>query len=85
VYWAFPSLLRLAEGLQAWGDDHGEAMRPAIGLAVARAFSFAAYWTLARIPGFGSMVCLVDTVLFALYYRAIVSNANTMGARSRGG
>jgi hypothetical protein len=84
-YWAFPSFAKLADGFQAWGDDHPEQpVKPATGLGIAKAASFVAYWTIAWIPGFAFMVCIVDVVLFALYYRAVVFNANLVIDRHRG-
>lgn len=85
MYWAFPSLLKLADGFHAWGDEHPEQpIKPAAGLAVAKAASFVAYWTIAWIPGFALFVCAADAVLFTLYYRAVVFNANLVIDSDRG-
>ena len=85
-YWAFVSLGRLASGFEAWGTDHPERpIRLARGLAMGKAAAFVASWTagwaLSRAPylgGFGitGIVVIIDAVLFALYYRAVVHNAN---------
>jgi predicted Ser/Thr protein kinase len=84
-YWAFVSLGRLAAGFHAWGDDHPDRpIRPAGGLAIAKAASFVAYWTVAWLPGLAWIVCTVDAVLFALYYRAVVFNANQVIAVEAG-
>jgi hypothetical protein len=86
AYWVFPSLLKLADGFQAWSEDHPEQpIKPAAGLGVAKAASFLAYWTIAWIPGFALIVCAVDAVLFALYYRAVVFNANLVIGKHRAG
>jgi hypothetical protein len=75
----------LANGFDAWGDDHPDRpIRLAGGLAIAKASSFVAYWTIAWLPGLGSIVAAVDAVLFALYYRAVVSNANQVIAAEPG-
>jgi len=84
-FWAFVSLGRLATGFEAWGDDHPDrSITPAGGLAVAKATSFVAYWTIAWLPGLASIVGVVDAVLFWLYYRAVVSNANQVMAAEAG-
>jgi hypothetical protein len=76
-YWVFVSLPRLADGFNAFREEHpGRPIRDARGLAVAKAISFVCGWTIGWIPGIGSIVAIVDAVLFVLYYRAIVSNAN---------
>ena len=76
-YWAFVSLGRLASGLEAWGEEHpNREIRPTGGLAIAKAASFVAYWTIAWLPGLAAIVAITDVVLFALYYRAVVHNAN---------
>jgi hypothetical protein len=76
-YWVFVSLGRLASGFEAWGNDHPERpIRLAGGLAIAKAASFVAYWTIAWLPGLAAIVAITDVVLFALYYRAVVHNAN---------
>jgi hypothetical protein len=76
-YWAFVSLGRLASGFEAWGDDHPDReIRPAGGLAIAKAASFVASWTIGLLPGFAPLVAIVDAVLFALYYRVVAQSAN---------
>jgi hypothetical protein len=76
-YWAFVSLGRLASGFEAWGDDHSDRqIKPANGLAIAKAASFVASWTIGLLPGLATIVGIADAVLFALYYRAIAHNAN---------
>ena len=78
-YWAFVSLGRLASAFEAWGNDHPDRqVRPAGGLAIAKAASFVAYWTIAWLPGLAAIVAITDVVLFALYYRAIAHNANAV-------
>jgi hypothetical protein len=84
LYWVFPSLVKLADGFQHWGDDHPQQpVKLATGLGIAKAASFVAYWTIAWIPGFALCVCTVDVVLFTLYYRAVVSNANLVIDQNR--
>ena len=76
-YWVFVSLGRLASGFEAWGNDHPDrTIKLAGGLAIAKAASFVAYWTIAWLPGLAAIVALTDIVLFALYYRAVAHNAN---------
>jgi serine/threonine protein kinase len=76
-YWAFVSLGRLASGFEAWGDDHPDRpIKLAGGLAIAKAASFVATWTIGLLPGLATIVSIVDVILFALYYRAVVHNAN---------
>jgi hypothetical protein len=89
-YWAFVSLGKLASGFEAWGNDHPDRqIRPASRVAIAKAAAFVATWTLAwaswhalsqapYLGGFGitGIVVIIDAVLFALYYRAVVHNAN---------
>ena len=85
-YWAFISLGKLASGFERWGNDHPERpIRHARELAIGKAAAFVASWTvgwiLGREPylgGFGitGIVVIIDAVLFALYYRAVVHNAN---------
>ena len=85
-YWAFVSLGRLASGFEAWGKDHPERpIRRARELAIWKAAAFVASWTVGwalghepYLGGFGvtGIVVIVDAVLFALYYRAVVHNAN---------
>ncbi len=76
-YWAFVSLGRLASGLEAWGEEHpNREIRPTGGLAIAKAASFVASWTIGFLPGLAAIVGFADAVLFALYYRAIAHNAN---------
>jgi hypothetical protein len=76
-YWIFITLRRLADGFNAFREEHpGRPIRDARGLATAKAISFVCGWTIGWIPGLGSIVAIVDAILFVLYYRAIVSNAN---------
>jgi hypothetical protein len=89
-YWAFVSLGRLASGFEAWGKDHPEhSIRQARALAMGKAAAFVASWTvgwassrvLSQEPYLGGfritgIVVIIDAVLFALYYRAVVRNAN---------
>jgi len=76
-YWVFVSLVGLAEGFNALGEKERVILRRnAVGLGIAKAISFIAFWTIAWIPSLAPVVCIVDAVLFVLYYRAIVSNAN---------
>ncbi len=76
-YWAFVSLGRLASGFEAWGDEHPDRqIKPADGLAIAKAASFVASWTIGFLPGLATIVGIADAVLFVLYYRAIAHNAN---------
>jgi hypothetical protein len=76
-YWAFVSLGRLASGFEAWGNDHPHRpIKLAGGLAIAKAASFVASWTIGLLPGLATIVGIADVVLFTLYYRAIAHNAN---------
>jgi predicted Ser/Thr protein kinase len=75
-YWTFVSLRRLASGFHAWSDEHPDRqIRPAGGLAIGKATSFVASWTITG-PVLAPIVAIVDVVLFALYYRAVAHNAN---------
>ena len=76
-YWVFVSLHRLASGFEAWGEEHPDRqIKPAGHLAIAKATSFVASWTIGLLPELAVIVAIVDVVLFALYYRAIANNAN---------
>jgi hypothetical protein len=76
-YWSFVSLGKLASGFEAWGRDHPDRqIRPAGALAIAKAVSFIAWWTIGFLVGVAPIVAINDVVLFALYYRAIAHNAN---------
>jgi hypothetical protein len=76
-YWAFITFVRLADGFNSWRDNLPELpVRDVRGLAIAKAVLFVSFWTLAFIPGLGSILCLVDLAVFALYYQGIVFNAN---------
>ena len=48
------------------------------GWAEAKAVPFVCYWTIAFVPGFVSAVCLADFVVFVVFYRGIVRNANAV-------
>jgi predicted Ser/Thr protein kinase len=77
AYWIFVSLGKLAEGYNAFHDEHGDvSIRNAWGLAIAKAISLIAVWTIGWFPSIGAVVCLVDAALFLQYYRAIGFNAN---------
>jgi hypothetical protein len=81
-YWVFVSLGRLAEGYNAVGDARPKlAIRDTSGLAVAKALSFVAVWTIGWLPGLASIVCIADAVIFVLFYRAVAFNANQVIAR----
>ena len=76
-YWAFVSLHRLASGFEAWGEEHPDRqIKPAGNLAIAKATSFVASWTIGLLPVLAVIVAIVDVTLFALYYRVIAHNAN---------
>ena len=45
-------------------------------LAIAKATSFVASWTIGLLPVLAVIVAIVDVMLFALYYRVIAHNAN---------
>ena len=84
-YWAFVSLVGLAEGFNELGEKERTIPgRNAVGLGIAKAISFIGFWTIAWIPIIAPVVCIVDAVLFILYYRAIVSNANDVIAWNAG-
>ena len=76
-YWAFVTFPRLADGFNAWRSDLPELpMRNMRGLGVAKAILFVCFFTIGWIPGFGSIFSFADLIVFALYYRGIVFNAN---------
>jgi hypothetical protein len=76
-YWAFVSFVRLADGFNAMQDEHPELqIRNANGLGIAKAVGFVAFWTLGWSWTLVSVVCLVDAVIFVLYYRMIAANTN---------
>ena len=78
-YWAFVSLVGLAEGFNELGEKERIVLpRNAVGLGIAKAITFIAFWTIAWIPIFAPVVCIIDAVIFVLFYRAIVSNANAV-------
>ena len=78
-YWAFPSFMKLADGFNAVRDEHPQLpLRNANGLAIAKAVSFVAFWTIGWMWSLVSIVVIVDAVLFVAYYRAIVANANDL-------
>ena len=82
-YWAFVSLVGLAEGFNTLAEKERTILsRNAVGLGIAKAISFIAFWTIAWIPLFASLVCIIDAVLFGLYYRVIVANANDVIAEN---
>ena len=84
-YWVFVSLGRLAEGYNAAGEVRPAlAIRDASGLAVAKALSFVAVWTIGWLPPYTAIVCIADAILFALYYRAVAFNANRVLAGRAG-
>jgi predicted Ser/Thr protein kinase len=77
LYWAFVTFVRLANGFNSWRRDLPELpVKDVRGLAIAKAILFVSVWTIALIPGLGSILNLADLVVFALYYRGIVFNAN---------
>ena len=81
-YWVFVSFGRLADGFNALGDTRPDlGFRNARELATAKAISFVAVWTIGWLPGFASAVCIIDAVLFVLYYRAVAFNANQVVGR----
>jgi predicted Ser/Thr protein kinase len=76
-YWAFVTFVRLADGFNAWRDNlPGLPARDVRTLGIWKAVLFVLFCTIAWIPGFGGIICLADLILFGLYYRAIVFNAN---------
>jgi hypothetical protein len=78
-YWAFVTFPKLAEGFAALRADRPDLpVRRATGLAVAKAIFFVGFWTIGWIPGFSSAVGLLDAIVFALYYRRMVFNANLL-------
>jgi tRNA A-37 threonylcarbamoyl transferase component Bud32 len=84
LYWAFVTFIRLADGFNALRAEHPDwPLKNMRGWAEAKAVLFACYWTLAFVPGFVSLVCLTDFVIFVVFYRGIVHNTNTVIERSR--
>jgi serine/threonine protein kinase len=83
-YWAFVTFPKLAEGFNTPGFEHPEVpMNDARGLGILKAISFVAFWTVAWLPYFASAVALADAIVFALYYRKVVLNANRVTERQR--
>jgi hypothetical protein len=83
-YWAFVTFPKLAAGFTAMRADRPDVpTRNATGLAMAKAIFFVGVWTIAWIPGFASAVCLADLIVFALYYRRMVFNANLLIAQEQ--
>jgi serine/threonine protein kinase len=78
-YWAFPSFMKLADGFNAVRDEHPELLlRNARELAIAKAVSFVAFWTIGWMWSLVSIVVIIDAALFIAYYRVIVANANDL-------
>ena len=77
LYWAFVSFVRLADGYNALAAERPDLkLRNMRGWAEAKAVLFVCYWTVAFIPGFISLVCIIDFITFVMFYRGIVTNAN---------
>jgi hypothetical protein len=75
--WAFITFPRLADGFNAWRADlPGLPMKNMQALGVLKAILFVSFWTIAWIPGYASIVSIVDLIVFGFYYRGIVHNAN---------
>ncbi len=76
-YWGFISFTKLARGFNDLRAEHPElAMRNLEGLGIAKAILFVCVWTVAFIPGLNSVFGLSDLIIFILFYRGIVANAN---------
>jgi hypothetical protein len=83
LYWSFVTFVRLADGFNALRVEHPDwNLRNMRGWAVAKAVLFVCYWTIAFVPGFVSLVCLADFVVFVLFYRGIIRNANALIERA---
>lgn len=75
--WSFRSFVSLARGFSDWRENLPELpVRDVRGLAIAKAILFICFWTIAWIPLLGGLVCIADSIVFGLYYRGIVYNAN---------
>ena len=88
-YWGFISFPKLAGGFNALQAEHPElGLRNMKALGVAKAILFVCVWTIAFIPGLNAIFCLADLVVFVLFYRGIIGNANRwatgMGAAEKG-
>jgi hypothetical protein len=76
-YWAFISFPKLAGGFNAWRANLPELpVRDVRTLGIWKAVLFVCFWTIAWVPFLGGIVCVADAIVFALYYRGIVFNAN---------
>ena len=53
------------------------------GLGIAKAMLFVCVWTVAFVPGLNAIICLADLVIFFLFYRGIVANANLLAVALR--
>jgi predicted Ser/Thr protein kinase len=76
-YWAFISFGKLASGFVAWRNNLPQLpVRDMRTLGLWKAILFVCFCTIAWIPLVGGVVCVADLIIFALYYRGIVHNAN---------
>jgi hypothetical protein len=63
----FLDLLQAFAGAEVRFPDRPDlAVRNTQGLATAKAISFVAVWTIGWFPGFESIVCIADAVIFVL-------------------
>jgi predicted Ser/Thr protein kinase len=76
-YWVFVSCGKLADGFNALRSERADLpLRNMKALAIAKAILFVCAWTIAFIPGLNAITCLADLIVFILFYRGIVQNAN---------
>jgi tRNA A-37 threonylcarbamoyl transferase component Bud32 len=74
-YWAFVSFPKLADGYNALRREKGQAPDPVMKvLGVAYAVHFIICWTIAWYPLIGLGACIIETVLFLLFYQRVVNS-----------
>ncbi len=84
-YWAFVTWPKLAESLTAWQRSIGRTHIVNVqGLAVTYGILFVLSWTLAIIPGFASLISIVDLVIFIIFYAAVTKTINGIRQHSHG-
>ena len=78
-YWAFVTFPGLASGFNAMQAEHPHLRISNVqALAIVKAVLFVAFWTIAWVPGFASIIAVVDAVVFAVFYWHIAANANAL-------
>jgi hypothetical protein len=78
-YWLFISFPKLADGFNALRQQRQDLpIRDLKSLGIAKAILFVCVWTVGFIPGLNTITNLADLLVFFLFYRGIVANANLL-------